>query len=64
MAKTVRLAISTRRLPNMSPTRPSSAVATEAVSRKELSTHETLVVEASNSRWRSGSSRHDHRLHQ
>ncbi|CAM5682704.1 hypothetical protein STENM36S_03872 [Streptomyces tendae] len=54
-AKTVRLAISTRRLPNMSPTRPSRAVATDAVSRNELSTQETAVVEASNSRWRSGS---------
>lgn len=54
-AKTVRLARSTRRLPNMSPTRPSSAVATEAVSRKELRTQETAVAEALNSRWRPGS---------
>lgn len=54
-AKTLRLAISTRFLPNMSPTRPSSAVATEADRRKELITQETPVVEAPNSSRRLGS---------
>jgi hypothetical protein len=54
-AATVSAASSTRRLPNMSPSLPSSPVATDAVSRNALSTQDTVVGPVSSARCRSGS---------
>ena len=49
------IAVSTRPLPNRSPSLPAIGVAIEALSRKPVSTHETAVGEASNSSASAGS---------
>jgi hypothetical protein len=53
-AMAARTTRSTRFLPNMSPNRPATGVATEVASRKEVNTHVTPVAEVSRSRSRAG----------
>ncbi len=54
-AKTESAITSMRSLPNMSPSRPTIGVETDAVSRKPVSTKVTVVVDVPNSSWIAGS---------